>query len=141
RIQSLGHAQIFCTSNPRGQTTFFASYVVEGSSFPSGSMFFTIPSSSSNPLSVTPLATFHCSISSVVPNFLSPCLQSGYNNFCDPPTSSQTSLTPLKFHSLFVNPLEPDLIHQVVGLLLYFLQPRPFLQHRSWVHLQRLKLH
>jgi hypothetical protein len=59
----------------------FASYVVQDSSLPSGSMFFTIPSSSSKPLSVTPFAAFHCSNSSVLPNFLGPCLQSGYNNF------------------------------------------------------------
>jgi hypothetical protein len=53
----------------------------EGSLLPTGSMFFTIHSSSSKPLSVTPFAAFYCSNSSVLSKFLCPCLQSGYNNF------------------------------------------------------------
>src|SRR3954467_14822146 len=31
---------LFCTSNPRGQTTFFASYVLEGNPFSPASIFF-----------------------------------------------------------------------------------------------------
>src|SRR5215216_2642115 len=31
-MQSLGHACIFCTSNPRGHTTFFVAYVLSGNS-------------------------------------------------------------------------------------------------------------
>src|SRR6185295_391334 len=35
----------------------------------------------------------------------------------DPPTSSQTSLTPSKFQHLCVHRLKPDLVHQVIVLL------------------------
>src|SRR3954469_18930931 len=68
-MQSLLHACIFCTSNPRGQTTFFASYVLEGNTFSPGSIFLIIFSNFSNPLSVVPFSAFHCSNSSVVPSF------------------------------------------------------------------------
>ena len=80
KIQSLGHLCIFCTSNPRGQTIFLASYVDGGSSLSAGRSF-TIVNSSSNPLSETPFVAFHYSISSVVRNFLCSSLQPGYNNF------------------------------------------------------------
>src|SRR5215216_3918885 len=46
-----------------------------------GSFFFNIFSSLSNPLSDTPLSVFHCSNSSVVPSFVLPSLQFGYNPF------------------------------------------------------------
>src|SRR3954470_1289733 len=72
-MQSLGHACIFCTSNPRGQTTFFASYELSGNSLSFGSISFIITSNFPNPLSDTPFSAFHCSNSSVVPSFfLSP---------------------------------------------------------------------
>src|SRR5664279_2042288 len=76
-----GHASIFCTSNPRGQTTFFASYVLAGNSLSFGSIFFIIFSNFSNPLSDTPFFAFHCSNSSVLPSFFLPSSQFGYNNF------------------------------------------------------------
>src|SRR3954452_5382258 len=60
-MQSLMHACIFCTSNPRGQKTFFASYVLEGNTFSPGSIFFIIFSNFSNPLSEVPFSAFHCS--------------------------------------------------------------------------------
>jgi hypothetical protein len=40
RMQSLGHACIFSIYNPKGQTIFFASYVVVGNSLGFGSIFF-----------------------------------------------------------------------------------------------------
>ena len=55
-MQSLGHACIFCTSNPRGQTTFFASYVLVGNLLSFGSIFFIIFSNFSNPLLDTPFS-------------------------------------------------------------------------------------
>ena len=79
RMQSLGQACIFCASNPKGQTTFFASYVVSGKVLPSGSKFFISFSNSSNPLSDKPFVAFHCNNYNVVPNFLCTCLQYGYN--------------------------------------------------------------
>src|SRR6185437_16362911 len=51
KMQSLGQACIFCASNPKGQITFFASYVVSGKMLPSGSKFFISFTNSSNPLS------------------------------------------------------------------------------------------
>ena len=69
RMQSLGQACTFCASNPKGQTIFFASYVVSGKVLLSGSMFFISFSSSSNPLSDKPFDVFHCNNSNVVPNF------------------------------------------------------------------------
>src|SRR3954466_4461048 len=80
-MQSLGNACIFCTSNPRGQTSFFASYVLAGNSFSLGSNFFNISSNFSNPESVTPHSAFHLSNSSVLPSFFWPSSQVGYNNF------------------------------------------------------------
>ena len=45
RMQSLGHACIFCTCNPRGHTTFFAAYIPSGNLLSFGSFFFNIFSS------------------------------------------------------------------------------------------------
>src|SRR5918995_963144 len=81
RMQSLGHACIFSTSNPRGHTTFFAAYVLSGNSLSFGSFFFNIFSSFSNPLSAIAFSTFHCSNSSTVPSFMLPSSQLGYNPF------------------------------------------------------------
>src|SRR3954470_5151037 len=81
RMQSLGHACIFSTSNPRGHTTFFAAYVLSGNSLSFGSFFFNIFSSFSNPLSGTTFSAFHCSNSSTVPSFVLPSSQLGYNPF------------------------------------------------------------
>src|SRR3954466_13672417 len=80
----LGHISntcIFCTSNPRGQTAFFASYVLSGNSLSFGSISFIITSNFPNPSSDTPFSAFHCSNSSVVPSFLLSPTQFGYNNF------------------------------------------------------------
>src|SRR6185437_33328 len=79
-MQSLGHACIFCTSNPRGQTSCLASYVVVGNSLSLGNIFLISLSNSPNPLSDTPFVSFHCSNSKVVPSFFNPFSQSGYNN-------------------------------------------------------------
>src|SRR3954464_11581224 len=80
RMQSLMQACIFCTSNPRGQTTFFAWYVLPGNSLFLGRRFFIFTNNFENALSVTPFSAFHCSKSSVAPSFLWPCSQVGYNN-------------------------------------------------------------
>ena len=79
-MQSLGHACIFCTSNPRGQTSFFASYVLEGNWLFLGSSFFIITSNFSNPESVIPVSAFHFNNSSVLPSFFCPSSQVGYSN-------------------------------------------------------------
>src|SRR3954463_16087478 len=99
-MQSLMHACIFCTSNPRGQTTFFASYVLEGNTFSPGSIFFIIFSNFSNPLSVVPFSAFHCSNSSVVPNFSGHLRNLCTTVCCDPLTFSPTSTSPFHFRSL-----------------------------------------
>src|SRR3989337_750518 len=99
-MQSLGHACILCTSNPRGHRTFFAPYVLSGNSLSFGSFFFNIFSSFSNLLSDTPLSAFHCSNSSVVPSFVLPSSQLGFNPFCDPLTCDRTSTSPFHFRIL-----------------------------------------
>src|SRR3954463_11114128 len=81
RMQSLMHACIFCTSNPRGQITFFASCVVAGNSLSGGSFDFIICSNFSNPLSEQPKSAFHFNSSSVVPSFVLPPSQFGYKGF------------------------------------------------------------
>ena len=79
-MQSLGHACIFCTSNPKGQISCSASYVVVGNSLSLGSIFLTSFSNSPNPLSDTPFVVFYCGNSKVVPSFFNLFSQSGYNN-------------------------------------------------------------
>src|SRR5215203_2538644 len=74
------HACIFCTSNPRGQTSFFASYVLTGNSLFLGNSFFNIIINFSKPESVTPTSAFHFSNSNMLPSFLCPSSQPGYNN-------------------------------------------------------------
>src|ERR1041384_4189700 len=99
-MQSLGHACIFCTSNPRGHTTFFATYVVSGNSLSFGRFFLNIFSTCSNPLSGTALSAFHCNISSTVPSFVMPSSQLGYNPFFYPLTCDRTSTSPFHFHTV-----------------------------------------
>src|SRR6185503_12458243 len=79
-MQSLGHACIFSTSNLRGQTSCFASYVVLGNSLSLESIFFKSFSNSPNLLYDTPYVAFHCSNSSVVPSLFNPFSHPGYNN-------------------------------------------------------------
>src|SRR3954469_13890722 len=79
-MQSLGHACIFCTYNPRGQTSFFASYVLAGNSLFLGRNLFMSTSNFSNPESVTPVSAFHFSNSNVLPSFFWSSSQVGYNN-------------------------------------------------------------
>ena len=59
RMQSLGHACIFWISNPKEQTTCFASYVVVGNSFALGSIFFMIFNNCPNDLSDAPFFALH----------------------------------------------------------------------------------
>src|SRR6185436_9611001 len=99
-MQSLGHACIFCTSSPKGQTSCLASYVVVGNSLSLGSIFLTSLSNSPNPLLDTPFVAFHCSNSKVVPSFFNPFSQSGYNNLRWSYTTSGTSTSPFYSHSL-----------------------------------------
>src|SRR3954470_5761332 len=81
RMQSLMHACIFCTSNPRGQITFFASCVVAGNSLSGGSFDFIICSNFSNTVSEQPKSAFHFNSCSVVPSFVLPSSQFGYKGF------------------------------------------------------------
>src|SRR3954468_13473525 len=98
-MQSLGHACIFCTSNPRGHTTFFVAYVVSGNSLSFGRFFLNIFSTCSNPLSGTTLSVFQFNNSNTVPRFVMPSSQLGYNLFCDPLTCDRTSASPFHFHT------------------------------------------
>src|SRR5664279_2677952 len=111
-MQSLGHACIFCTSNPRGQTAFFASYVLAGNTLSFGSIFFIIFSNFSNPESDRPHSAFHRSNSSVLPSFFRPFRNLGTTTFCDPLTCDPTSPSPFHFHSLFVHQQWSDQDHQ-----------------------------
>src|SRR3954462_10933678 len=99
-MQSLGHACIFCTSNPRGHTTFFAAYVLSGNWLSFGSLFLNIFSTSLNPLSGIPYFAFHCSNSSTVSSFVLPFRNLGTTLFCDPLTSDRTSASPFHFHTV-----------------------------------------
>src|SRR3954464_9719940 len=99
-MQSLGHACIFCTSNPRGHTTFFAAYILSGNSLSFGSFFFNIFSSFSNPLSGTPFSAFHCSNSSTVLSFVLHLRNWGTSLFCDPLTCDRTSASPFDFRTV-----------------------------------------
>src|SRR3954466_2486205 len=111
-MQSLGHACIFCTSNPRGQTAFFASYVLSGNSLSFGSISFIITSNFPNPLSYTPFTAFHCINSSVVPAFSCHLRNSGTTIFCDPLTCAATSSSPNHLRSFSLHRQWPDLDHQ-----------------------------
>src|SRR6185437_7362539 len=70
------------------------------------------------------------------PIFFTPACNLDTAFSCDPPTSSQTSLTPSKFQRLCVHRLKPDLVRQVVVILLQHL----LLPH-ALVHLQRHPIH
>jgi hypothetical protein len=48
-VPSLGHAYIFCTSKPKGKTTFLASYVDDGNLLPSRKTFLLVLISHWNP--------------------------------------------------------------------------------------------
>src|SRR4051812_9958325 len=99
-MQSLGHACIFCSSNPRGHMTFFVAYVVSGNSLSFGRFFLNIFNTCSNDLSGTTLSAFHCSNSITLPSFVVPSSQLGYNLFCDPLTCDRTSASPCHFHTV-----------------------------------------
>src|SRR3954470_13083240 len=99
-MQSLMQACIFYTSNPRGQTSFFAWYVLSGNSLFLGSRFFIFTNNFENALSVTPFSAFHCSKSSVVPSFCGHLRKLGTTIFCDPLTSDPASPSPFQFHIL-----------------------------------------
>src|SRR4051812_9755437 len=102
KMQSLMHACIFCTSNPRGHITFFASYVLSGNSLSFRSLLLNILSNFSNALSRILFSAFHCSNSSVAPSFVLSSSQVGYNFFCDHLTCAPTSSSPLQCLLLYV---------------------------------------
>src|SRR6185437_1132683 len=58
KMQSLGHAWIFCTYSPIGQIICFAWYVFSGNPLGLGSNFCSKLNKSSNPLSDKPLLDF-----------------------------------------------------------------------------------
>src|SRR3954465_12528887 len=116
-MQSLMHACIFSTSNPRGQRTFFAPYVLSGNSLSFGSFFFIIFSNFSNALSRIPFSAFHCSNSSVVPSFMLLAFRKlGTTIFCDPLTSGPTSTSQCYSCFLYVYHQWPDEDHLVMPL-------------------------
>src|SRR3989337_1578716 len=116
-MQSLGHACIFCTSNPRGQTAFFALYVLSGNSLSFGSIFFNIISNFPNPLSDTPFSAFHCSNSSVVPSFSCQLRNLGTTISCDPLTCAATSTSSFHLRSFSLHRQWPDQDHQQAHLM------------------------
>src|ERR1041385_9346164 len=110
-MQSLGHACIFCTSNPRGHTTFFAAYVVSGNSLSFGRFFLNIFSTCSNPLSGTSLSAFHYNNSSTVPSFVMP---DGFSPFVGEPQVEGVMQYSSEFPSVkiprFVSSRTPEMI-------------------------------
>src|SRR6185312_4246952 len=96
-MQSLGHACIFCTSNPRGQTNCFASYIVLGNSLSIGSIFskvlviHQIPCLIHHMLPSIEATPVWCQASSTHPHILG-------TTTCDGPLSSAGTLAYL-FHS------------------------------------------
>src|SRR5664279_1447796 len=129
-MQSLMHACIFCTSNPRGQTTFFASYVLASNSLSFGSSFFTIFSNFSNPESVTPFSSFHFRNSVWYPAFYGHLHNSGTTICCDPLTSARTSTSPFQFRSQTLHQQWPDQDRQRAHLAPLHLQLPQLQYHR-----------
>src|SRR3954462_976369 len=93
-------ACIFWTSNPRGQTTFFAWYVLSGNSLFLGRRFFFLPTT------LKMRCQSHRSLPSIAANpvwYLAFCghlRKLGTTMFCDPLTSAPASPSPFQFHIL-----------------------------------------
>src|SRR3954471_23391755 len=97
-MQSLMQARIFCMSNPRGQTTFFAWYVLSGNSLFLGRRFFIFTNNFENALSVTPFSAFSFSVWYLA--FCGHLRKLDTTMFCDPLTSAPASPSPFQFHIL-----------------------------------------
>ena len=130
-MQSLGQACIFCASNPKGQITFFASYVVSGKVLLSGSMFFISFSSSSNPLSDKPFDAFHCNNSNVVPTSFGLVCNQGTTMFCSPPTYASDLSIPFLFRNLPQLRAATDQDHLLQRILQYLPQAHPLQCHKK----------
>src|SRR6185312_16497422 len=132
-MQSLGHACIFYTSNPKGQTSCLASYVVAGNSLSLGSIFLISLSNSPNPLSDTPFVAFHCSNSKVVQVSSIHFNNLGTTTYGDPLTTSGTSTSPFHSHSLPAHCAMPAPDRRWDHFLLHLLRALPW-EYRPRMH-------
>src|SRR4051812_3978580 len=116
-MQSLGHACIFCTSNPRGQTAFIASYVLSGNSLSFASIFFIITSNFPNPCQIHHSLPSIAAIPVWCPTFSCQLRNSGTTISCDPLTCAATSSSPNYLRSFSLHRQWPDLDHQRAHLM------------------------
>ena len=130
-MQSLGQACIFCASNPKGQTTFFTSYVVSGKVLLSGSKFFISFRNSSNPLSDKPFDAFHCNNYNVVPKFFGLVCNLGTIMFCSSPTYASDLSIPSQFRRLSPLRVASDQDHLMQHVLQHLLQAHPLQCHKK----------
>src|SRR5215216_5577759 len=99
-MKSLGHACIFCTSNPRGHTTFFAAYILRAIRYPleASSSIFSVASQI--------LCQAHHSLPSTaaIPvRYRALCCHLrnwGTTLFCDPLQCDRTSASPFHFRTV-----------------------------------------
>src|SRR5512141_2400208 len=96
-MQSLGQASILRTSNPSGHRTCFASYVVSGNVFSTGSIAFKIPKRSVKLLSVHPLLAFSFIRSKVTDNLVCFALHPAYRGVSESLTNLLNFIPSLSF--------------------------------------------
>ena len=94
-IQSFTQACIFCTSSSNGQTIFFASFVLLGSTLSSGRISFKRPNISVKPLFDRPFAALNLRSARVALNLEYFFLQPGYNSFLESASMVGRSLYPI----------------------------------------------
>src|SRR4030042_1756314 len=116
-MQPLGHACIFCTSNPRGQTTFFASYVLSGNYLSFGSIFFNIISNFQIPCLIHHSLPSIAAIPVWYPAFSYHLRNLGTTISCDPLTCAATSASPFHLRSISLHRQWPDQDHQRAHLM------------------------
>src|SRR3989337_2688934 len=116
-MQSLGHACIFCTSNPKGQTTFFAPYILSGNSLSFGSIFFNIISNFQIPCQIHHSLPSIAAIPVWYPAFSCHLRNLGTTISCDPLTCTATSTSPSHLRSFSLPRQWADLDHQRAHLM------------------------
>src|SRR6185436_3578696 len=125
RMQSLGQTCIFCASNPKGQTTFFASYVVSGKVLPSGSKFFISFSTPRIPCQTNHLMPSIAIIPMWYPTSFGLVCNQGTTMFCSPPTYASDLSIPFLFRNLPQLRTAFDQDHLLQCILQYLLQAHP----------------
>src|SRR5665811_1375615 len=104
-MQSLMHACIFCTSNPRGQTTFFASYVLGAIRYPLEASSLLFSATFQIPCQIVHSLPSIAAIPGWYPAFSGHLHNLGTTIFCDPLTCAPTLTT--RFH------FRPSSVHQI----------------------------